>query len=104
MYRDYTGWVPAFRESLNRCLEKERGYGNDLSARERVFLHVFAPGICAYVIYVLEDAKKRGKKELYFLSRDAYLFHKAAEILGKVIAPDIKLTYLSVSRYSLRSA
>jgi hypothetical protein len=94
--------VPAFRESLNRCLEKEREAG--LSEREMAFVHVFAPSICAYVMYVLEDAKKRGKKELFFLARDAYLFYKAAEIIGAVMTPDIKLTYLSVSRYSLRSA
>ena len=104
IYRDFTNRVPAFRESLNHCLENETEANDETAVSDKVFLHVFAPTVCAYVMYVLKDAKKRGKKELYFLARDGYLFYKAASVLGGIVAPDIRLKYLSVSRYSLRSA
>ncbi len=60
--------------------------------------------ISAFVFYVLTDAKKRGIKRLVFCARDAYLFYEAAKILGPVIAPDVDLSYIHVSRYSLRAA
>ena len=60
--------------------------------------------ISAFVFYVLIDAKKRGIGRLVFCARDAYLFYEAAKILGPVIAPDVELSYIHVSRYSLRAA
>ena len=65
---------------------------------------MFAPVISAFVFYVLTDAKKRGFGRLVFCARDAYLFYKTALILGPVIAPEISLSYIYVSRYSLRAA
>ncbi len=41
---------------------------------------------------------------MVFCARDAYLFYEAAKILGPVIAPDVDLSYIHVSRYSLRAA
>lgn len=65
---------------------------------------MFAPVISAFVFYVLNDARKRGFKRLVFCARDAYLFYEAAKILGPVTAPDVELSYIHVSRYSLRAA
>ena len=60
--------------------------------------------ISAFVFYVLTDARKRGIKRLVFCARDAYLFYEAAKILGPVIAPETEVSYIHVSRYSLRAA
>ena len=53
-----------------------------------------------YVFFLLKEAKKRGLKRLYFLSRDSYILMKMAEVLHDAY-PEIELRYLFVSRKSL---
>ncbi len=96
--------VPLFRENLSPYPEGPDQSLDVAGADIAVFGHVFAPVIFSYVLYVLNDAHERGIGKLVFLARDGYLFYKAALLLAPVIAPDIKLTYMSVSRFSLRSA
>lgn len=59
-----------------------------------------APAYIPYVLFVLQDAQKRGIKRLYFLSRDSYILMKIAETLGEDF-PEIELRYLFVSRKAL---
>ena len=53
-----------------------------------------------YIIHVLKDAKQRGIKTLFFVSRDGFIFRRIAECLPH---DDIDLRYLFVSRKSLHS-
>ncbi len=53
-----------------------------------------------YVSFLLEDARRRGIKHLYFLSRDSHILMKLAEARAKDY-PEIKFHYLFVSRKSL---
>lgn len=92
--------IPLFARSTDVCLS----VNSDLLPEDEIFIHVFAPVICSYVIYVLNDAKQRGIKRLVFLARDGYLPYKAALELGSKVAPEIELSIISVSRYALRSA
>lgn len=70
-----------------------------------IFRSHYAPILYDYVSWVIEDARKRNIKKLYFLSRDGYLMYHAAEsILKHRNIEDINVSYLKVSRYSLRSA
>ena len=96
--------IPAFSEATEECLRSACEGNANLPVEDILFVRVFAPVISAFVFYVLTDAKKHGLKRLIFCARDAYLFYEAAKILGPVIAPDIKLSYIHVSRYSLRAA
>ncbi len=96
--------IPSFARSMDVCLEKARDAGSELLPEDEAFIYVFAPVICSYVIYVLQDAKRRGIKRLVFLARDGYLPYKAALNLGLSIAPEIELSIISVSRFALRSA
>ncbi len=96
--------IPSFARSLDECLRKASGEGAGLLPEDEAFIYVFAPVICSYVTYVLNDAKQRGIKRLVFLARDGYLPYKAALELQPVIAPDIDLSIISVSRFALRSA
>ncbi len=96
--------IPSFARSLDACLKQASAEGTELLPEDEVFIHVFAPVICSYVIYVLDDAKQRGIKRLVFLARDGYLPYKAALILRPVIAPDIEISIIYVSRFALRSA
>ncbi len=103
-YRNYVSAIPSFARSLDACLKQASAEGTELLPEDEVFIHVFAPVICSYVIYVLDDAKQRGIKRLVFLARDGYLPYKAALILRPVIAPDIEISIIYVSRFALRSA
>ncbi len=70
-----------------------------------IYRSYYAPVLYNYVSWVIEDARKRNIKKLYFLSRDGYLMYHAAEsILSYRKIEDISISYLKVSRYSLRSA
>ncbi len=70
-----------------------------------LFRSYYAPILYDYVSWVIEDARKRNIKKLYFLSRDGYLmYHVAERILSYRKIEDISISYLKVSRYSLRSA
>lgn len=60
-----------------------------------------APAFIPFVMHVLEDAKKRGLKTLYFISRDGFIFQKIAE---KMPHEGVNFRYLFASRKSLQGA
>ena len=57
-----------------------------------------APAYIPYVHFVIETAKEKGIKTLYFLSRDSYILQRIAEQLPH---DGIELRYLFVSRKAL---
>lgn len=57
-----------------------------------------APAYIAYVRFVIDEARRKGIKRLYFLNRDSYILLKIAERLPH---EGIELRYLYVSRRSL---
>lgn len=59
-----------------------------------------APTYLPYVTFVLQEAKRRNIKRLYFLNRDGYVLMKAAQAMLP-LSEDIELRYLFVSRRSL---
>lgn len=73
-------------------------YGND--AFKKIAADFVAPAYIPYVHSLMEQARQRGLKRLYFLSRDSYILMKMAEVLQPSY-PDIDLRYLFVSRKSL---
>lgn len=72
--------------------------GNDAYAE--IAADFVAPTYIPYVFFLLQQAKKRKLKRLYFLSRDSYILMKMAEAL-QPFYPEIELRYLFVSRKSL---
>ncbi len=71
-------------------------FGND--AYTTIAADFVAPAYIPYVHFVLETARERGIKTLYFLSRDSYILQQIAEQLPH---GGIELRYLFVSRKSL---
>lgn len=66
------------------------GFGID------VITSVAAPMLTAFTTWVLKSAYRDGVKRLYFLSRDAQLFYKIAQILSKkMAAPECRYLYSS---------
>lgn len=72
-----------------------------LDVRDEVFLYVYAPVLTAFVEWVLEKARREGKKRLYFLSRDGYLMYLVARRLAKERNSDIDIRYLKISRLAV---
>lgn len=71
-------------------------HGND--AYTTIAADFVAPAYIPYVHFVIETARERGIKTLYFLSRDSYILQKIAEQLPH---DGIELRYLFVSRKAL---
>ena len=96
-------------ELYRRYLEKEKIYcpGNNRQINEEGYFtevggYVLGPILNAYVVWVLQEAIKSGKKRLYFLARDGYFMYQAAQIYVKRLHLDLDCRYVSCSRYSLR--
>lgn len=70
--------------------------GND--AYTTIAADFVAPAYIPYVHFVIETARERGIKTLYFLSRDSYILQQIAEQLPH---DGIELRYLFVSRKAL---
>lgn len=65
---------------------------------------VIAPILLAYVEWVVEQAKQRNLKRLYFLARDGHILRELAEAMSKTDALQLDCRYLYCSRYALRCA
>ena len=71
---------------------------------EAVTNQVTAPVLCDFVGWVLNSAKEKGIKRLYFLARDGWIMYNAAERIAAKHNLHIELKYLHCSRMSLRLA
>ncbi len=76
----------------------------DLDNRDRIFLLVFVPVLLEYTEWILAQAIADKKQRIYFLARDAYFFHYAAETISRARNYDLDCRYLKVSRYAIRQA
>ncbi len=72
--------------------------------RKVIALYVMAPVMCMYVLWVLEEALKSGRKRLYFLARDGYSMYQTAKIFCDMLELPIECKYLYCSRYAWRIA
>ena len=88
-------------QALDACLQET---DDKLDLSDKLYLHVFAPVLTAYVEWVLGDARKNGIRRLYFLARDAYPMYLAAKEICQSRHLGIDCRYLRVSRFALRSA
>jgi len=70
----------------------------DHSRLREVITTVAAPLLTAYVAWLLQDARQRGIKRLYFVSRDGQVLLKIAQKLCKALADPPELRYLYGSR------
>lgn len=64
--------------------------------------YVLAPALNSFVLWVLQNAQKRGIRRLYFLARDGYFMYCCANFLCNKLNISIDCRYLYCSRYSLR--
>ncbi len=69
---------------------------------EDVCGHVLAPALNGFVLWVLKEALRSGKRRLYFLARDGYLMYRAASVYCEKWKLPLECRYLSCSRYSIR--
>jgi predicted HAD superfamily hydrolase len=69
----------------------------EISVANGIITDVIAPLFVPFVSWVMEDARKRGIKKLFFLARDGYIFYTIAQTF-KLKYPEIELSYLYGSR------
>ena len=79
----------------------QKRIGQKIAARE-IYNNIFAPALLGFVEWVLQEAKQRGIKRLYFLARDGYQMYLAADFLCKKRDLAIDCRYLYGSRYAWR--
>ena len=60
---------------------------------------IIGPAFFFFTRWVLQEAKKRNIRRLYFLSRDGRIFHKIAQIIDAISPQGIDLRYLYGSRH-----
>lgn len=87
---------PSISAGLGRALH----HCNIWNTHTDFVLDIVAPFYCAWMYQVLDDAKKRGVKRLYFCARDAYQIHKIA-LRMQHLFPDVAIEYVYMSRQSL---
>ena len=85
---------------------ENRTVENSVEKESRVFeavgTRVLGPALNGFIVWVLKNAVKDGKKRLYFLARDGYFMFRAAKLYAEKFALPVECRYLSCSRYSLR--
>ena len=78
------------------------------TAHERAIRDVAAgvagPLLVAYVLWLLLDARERGLRRLYFLSRDGEVLLEIADILAPRLGIDVERRYLYASRLAWNRA
>lgn len=87
---------------LYQSIEQTISDNEPVAIDTRLYLHTFAPAIIAFTTWVIDEAVKRGKNRIYFLSRDGYQMYIAAKKIIAYRKIDIKCKYLHVSRYSMK--
>lgn len=86
-------WLAAFGRRCRLAMRHEHG---DLShPLDGAILGVIIPFLLTYVLWVLDDARKRSIKRLYFVARDGEILFKIAKALNP---RDLELRYLYGSR------
>ena len=92
IHENYMGRIAGISRSL--CLmEPENIY-------TRFAADLIAPIYISFLFSVLEDAKVRGIRKLFFLARDGYILYQLAKHISSMY-PLIEFKYLYVSRKSL---
>lgn len=64
--------------------------------------YVLAPALNGFVAWVLNEAKVKGIKRLYFLARDGYFMYQTARVYVEEYGLPIECRYLYCSRHSIR--
>lgn len=84
------------------CAKNLRLKNYNISEKFDLGVSLAAPIFYPYILWLLEQAQKRGIKHLYFLARDGYILQKIADIIIKDKNLDIKTKYIYGSRKAWR--
>ena len=96
-YEQYRTWLeksPTLAKGLEQKQIKDVSEGIDT--------YVLGPSLNGFVLWVLQDAQRKGIQRLYFLARDGYFMYRCATVLCEQLNIAIDCRYLYCSRYSLR--
>ena len=83
---------------LQRCSAAGRSETWDL------LCSTIAPFVCAYAMWVLDQARARGTRTLFFMARDMQIVHEVATALASASSSEIECRYIHASRASWQPA
>lgn len=86
-------WDAAIQQEADR-----QGY----DSVERVIAQVGGVSIYLYILWIIEEARKRNIRRLYFLARDGQIFFEVAKVICEGNDIDIECRYLYCSRLAWR--
>lgn len=90
---------PVYKKIAETMCDESEGQSDS----ENLYIKVFLPVLIEFVSWVLDNARKSGKKRLYFLARDGYQMYLVAQRLCKIKDISLECRYLEVSRYAMRT-
>ncbi|MDE7300302.1 MAG: hypothetical protein K2N94_16005 [Lachnospiraceae bacterium] len=102
-------WEKRIRQYQRRLRKEPLFYGLSMemytkNVRAAAVWFVLAPVLCGYVLQVLQEAERSGKKRLYFLARDGWQMYQIAKTFCEKLELPLECRYLYCSRYALRAA
>lgn len=104
MQKGIRRYTKIFRHNptLYQAIEQTINDNEFMAVDTKLYLYTFAPAIIAFTTWVIDEAVKREKNRIYFLSRDGYQMYIAAKKITAYRKLDIECKYLHVSRYSMK--
>ena len=95
--------VPAVKKSvLDSFSYFKNNQGEEMPFENRLYLVAIAVPLISFTEWVIEEALKKNKNRIYFLSRDGYQLYLIAEKIVEAKGINIECRYLNVSRLSMR--
>lgn len=102
--RDLASTIPSYDGHLLAGMLRDARVGYELNDAELFAYRVAALYLVPYVDWVLEDARRRGYEQLYFISRDGHHMRKIAEALIEARDLPMSTDYIYGSRKAWRLA
>lgn len=98
-FRDSSGGLTSLLAGAGRLLRlKYAGDSSKLAGLAKIAGNIVGPSFTLYVLWLLKEAKAKGIKRLFFVSRDGYVPYLIAKKISTQIAPEIVISYFYGSR------
>lgn len=90
--------------SVSKLTRLQRPSATGRSETWDLLCSTIAPFVCAYAMWVLNQARARGARTLFFMARDMQIVHEVATALASASSSDIECKYIHASRASWQPA
>lgn len=99
-----TDWRMRSIASVSKLTRLQRPCAAGRSETWDLLCSTIAPFVCAYAMWVLDQARARGTRTLFFMARDMQIVHEVATALASASSSEIECKYIHASRASWQPA